>query len=101
VADQTIPVTLHLPARTWWRLAKIAEHEGLSVAQLLARGAADIERLRAQHRPRSTTRDQIVTLREAGLSAPEIAARLHCSRSNVYQHLRRDIAAASTRTGPA
>ena len=46
----------------------------------------------------SATPDEVIDLKEQGLSLPEIAKRLHCSRSTVKRRLREGLLAAGARS---
>lgn len=94
---ENVTVTLSLPPRVWWRLAKRGDSLGISVAELLARAAVDVERGRAVHAPRTSTRERIADLLERGFSVRDIAIELHCTVENVYYHrsaLKREASAA-------
>lgn len=85
MGERTVPVTVELPARTWWLLAKVAERRGIRVAQLLAERALRAPTGRPSGRPLHTA-DQVAELHADGRCDRDIALALHVTKPTVRYH---------------
>lgn len=83
--ERTIPVTVELPASTWWLLAKVADQRGIRVGQLLAERALRAPSGRPGGRPLHTV-DQVAELHADGRSDRDIALALHLTKPTVRYH---------------
>ncbi len=98
-----IPVTIHLAPATFNRLEKIAQKRGVAMRDMIAAGLEPKPVTRVAgyiHSPRRNgythlTGEQwaeMMTLRAAGWTVPQLAVRFGCSSDTIYKRLRKQAA---------
>lgn len=84
--EQTIAVTVHLPARLWWQLAKVADQRGVKVTDVVVERASKTPGGRPRQVGAAPTRDQVIDLHAEGLTDGQIARSLNISIPTARYH---------------
>jgi DNA-binding NarL/FixJ family response regulator len=86
VAEQLIAVTIKLPAREWWKLARLAELRGDKVADLVAERAVRAPAGRPPRAGSAPTSERVAELHAQGLTDTEVAHALMISNTTARYH---------------